>query len=84
MSGLKNTVRRMANASRGLGYKTSGEKKRSDAAKHEAAEQARLDEIYSGAQMPDEELIRRNERRKAAKRRGSRISTVLTDEDQLG
>lgn len=80
MSGLKNTVKRAANASLGRGYKTNRERREGKAAK----EQARLDAIYSGAELPDEELIRRNERRKAAKRRGSRISTVLTDEDTLG
>ncbi len=45
-----------------------------------AAEQTRLDKIYSSAQFPDEEEIKRNERRKAAKRRGSRADTVLTEE----
>jgi hypothetical protein len=59
---------------------TSGEKKRRDAAR----EQHRLDEIYAGAEMPDEEVIKRNERRKAAKRRGSRQRNVMTDEDMLG
>lgn len=81
MSGLKNTVKRLANASLGRGFMTRKEKRAKDAAK----EQARLDAIYSGAQMPDEEEIARNERRKAAKRRGSRVSTILTtDEDTLG
>jgi hypothetical protein len=80
MSGLKNTVKRMANASMGKGYQTQKEKRAKDAAK----EQGRLDTIYAGAQMPDEEVIQRNERRKAAKRRGSRQRNVLTDEDSLG
>ena len=80
MAGLKNTVRRMANASLGKGYQTTVERREKKAVK----KQSKLDEIYAGAQIPDEELIRRNERRKAAKRRGSRISTVLTDEDSLG
>ena len=80
MAGLKNTVKRFANASMGKGYQTKKEKRAKDAAK----EQARLDKIYSGAQLPDEEEIARNERRKTAKRRGSRVSTVLTDEDTLG
>jgi hypothetical protein len=54
-------------------------------AKREQKEQARLDQIYAGAEMPDEELIRRNERRKAALRRGSRQRNVLTDDvDTLG
>lgn len=80
MSGLSNTVKRFANASRGKGYQTKDEKRAKDAAK----EQARLDKIYAGADIPDEEQIARNERRKAARRRGSRVSTVLTDEDSLG
>ena len=53
-------------------------------AKEAAEKQGQLDAVYAGAQMPDEELIRRNERRKAAKRRGSRQRNVLTDEDSLG
>lgn len=80
MSGLKNTVKRFANASMGKGYQTQEEKRAKDAAK----EQSRLDAIYAGAEMPDEEVIQRNERRKAAKRRGSRQRNVLTDEDSLG
>ena len=80
MSGLKNTFRRLGNASMGKGYKTSGEAKREKAAKVQAGK----DKIFSGAQLPDEEVIKRNERRKAATRRGSRVSTILTDEDSLG
>jgi hypothetical protein len=80
MSGLENTVKRLANASMGKGYMTKDEKRAKDAAK----EQARLDAIYAGAEMPDSEAIRRNERRKAAKRRGSRQRNVMTDTDTLG
>ena len=80
MSGLKNTVKRLANFSMGKGYKTSAERRQEREAKHQAA----LDKVYAGAEMPDEESIRRNERRKAAARRGSRQRNVLTDEDQLG
>ena len=81
MSGLDKTRRRISNWVMGDGYMTSGEKKLNDQAKA----QATLDKKYAGAQMPDEELIRRNERRKAAGRRGSRQRNVLTsDEDQLG
>lgn len=80
MSGLTNTSRRLENFSRGQGYKTDNERKAEKARK----KQAPIDKLYAGAQIPDEELIRRNERRKAASRRGSRIATVLTDEDTLG
>ena len=80
MSGLKNTVKRFANASLGRGYQTAAEEKTKKRAKHQAG----LDRIYAGAAMPDEEVIQRNERRKAAKRRGSRQRNVLTDEDSLG
>ena len=80
MSGLTNTLRRGANFALGKGYKTSGERKRARVAREQTAK----DELFASAQLPDEELIRRNERRKAAKRRGSRVSTVLTDEDTLG
>ncbi len=51
----------------------------------EQKRQMKLDKMYAGAAMPDEEIIRRNERRKAAARRGSRQRNVLTDDmDQLG
>jgi hypothetical protein len=80
MSGLKNTGKRLWNFSTGKGYKTSQERNMEKQAKA----QKRLDNIYSNADMPDEEVIRRNERRKAAARRGSRQRNVLTDGDQLG
>jgi hypothetical protein len=63
----------------GKGYMTS--KERRAIAKDKS--QAKLDKVYAGADMPDSELIRRNERRKAAGRRGSRMRNVLT-EDLLG
>jgi len=63
----------------GKGYMTSGERKRGKAAKSQAA----LDRIYSSVPIPDEEEIQRNERRKAAKRQGSRANTILT-RDTLG
>ena len=80
MSGLKNTVRRMANASLGKGYATKDER----LAQRKAKSQARLDKTFQSALMPDEEEIAREERRKAATRRGSRADTVLTDQDLLG
>ncbi len=78
MSGLKNTVKRLVNVSTGRGYKTNTERRQEKQAKAQAA----LDEVYSSAQLPDEEEVRRKERRKAARRRGSRAETILTD--QLG
>lgn len=80
MSGLKNTGKRLWNFHTGKGYKTNDERK----AERKAKTQKALDKVYAGAQMPDEEVIRRNERRKAAQRRGSRQRNVLTDEDSLG
>jgi hypothetical protein len=81
MSGIEKTARRIGNASMGRGYMTKHERELKEAAQ----EQARKDKIYAGAELPDEELIKRNERRKAAGRRGSRQRNVLTsDEDQLG
>ena len=79
MSGLKNTVKRLHNFGRGRGYQTTKERKAKNAAKAQAVK----DKLFASAEMPDEEEIARNERRKAAKRRGSRVSTVLT-EDTLG
>jgi len=80
MSGLKNTVKRTINASMGKGYKTNQEIREQKKAKI----QKKKDKIFDNAEMPDEEVIRRNERRKAAKRQGSRANTVLTNPDQLG
>lgn len=81
MSGLKNTVKRLANASMGRGYKTNREIRQERQMKRQQA----LDKIYQGAEMPDPEELKRRERRKAAKKRGSRVSTVLTEnEDTLG
>ena len=45
--------------------------------------EVKLGKMYAGASLPDEEVIKRNERRKAAKRRGTRVRNVLTDEDAL-
>ena len=75
MSGLENTVKRIANASMGKGYKTNRERRTLRAGRKQDA----LDKMFSSAEMPDEEQVRRSERRKAAKRRGSRIENVLTD-----
>jgi hypothetical protein len=80
MSGLKNTVKRLANASMGRGYKTNKEIREERKMKRQQA----LDKIYEGAEMPDEQELRRKARRKAAGQRGSRVSTVLTEEDTLG
>ena len=76
MSGMKNTVKRMVNFSLGKGYKTNKERRM----EREAKAQKALDKIYAGAEVPDEEFIRRNQRRKAAARRGSRVASILTDE----
>ncbi|KPK74227.1 MAG: hypothetical protein AMJ84_00115 [Acidithiobacillales bacterium SM23_46] len=78
MSGLKNTGKRLVNFSLGKGYKTNKERRM----EKEAKQQAALDKIYQSAEMPDDEYIRRNERRKAAKRRGSRTSNILTEADE--
>lgn len=83
MGNLDNTWRRAKNFGLGRGYKTDKEKKQ----KKQAKRQAKKDKIFHSAEMPDEELIKRNERRKAAGRAGSRASTVLTgrsEEDRLG
>jgi hypothetical protein len=81
MSGLENTGKRLGNYVSGKGYMTSEERRE----KEKAEKQGALDRIYAEADMPDEETIRRNERRKAAGRRGSRQRNVLTaDEELLG
>jgi len=80
MSGLKNTGARLWNLSTFKGYKTKHEINLEKTAKKQNA----LDQIYAGADVPDAELLKRNERRKAAKRQGSRAGTVLTNSDKLG
>ncbi len=80
MSGLTNTRKRLVNIHLGRGFKTNAERRKEKADKKQAA----LDSVYANALIPDEEEVRRNERRKAAKRRGSRASTQLTDQDTLG
>ena len=78
MSALNRTRKRIINFAKGKGYMTGGERKRKKAAKAKA-------ELFADAQVPDEDDLKRIERRKAARRRGSRADTVLTDVmDQLG
>ena len=79
MSGLENTVKRTGNLLTGKGYMTNKERKQA----RESKAQAEKDKMFASAEIPDSEAIKRNERRKAAKRVGSRVSTVLT-EDTLG
>lgn len=80
MSGLKNTGKRLWNLGTMKGYKTNTEIR----LEKEAKIQAGKDKIFHSAEVPDDEVIKRNERRKAAKRSGSRAKTVLTDQDTLG
>lgn len=77
---MSRLIRRAANASIGRGYMTSGEKKKYDEAKHKA----KLDRMYQSAEMPDPDAIQRSQRQKAAKRRGSRVSNILTEQETLG
>lgn len=78
MSGLKNTVQRFANASMFKGFKSNSELRQEKRHKRQVA----LDKIYSSAEMPDPEELRRKERRKAAGKRGSRVKNILTDDDR--
>ncbi len=78
MSGLKNTFHRVMNTVRGRGYKTGGERVELRALRSKEA----MDKIFGEPQLPDEEALRLTAKRKQAKRLGSRVETVLTD--QLG
>ena len=80
MSGVNKFLRRSYNFGTFQGFKTSGEAKRE---KHAKAQNA-LDKVYAGAEVPDAEQLKRVERKKMAKRQGSRANTVLTNNDQLG
>lgn len=80
MSGLKNTAGRIWQAGKGQGYKTKHERNLENTAKVTDAK----NKMFGEATLPDDEVIKRNERRKSAKRRGSRVNTVLTDRESLG
>ncbi len=80
MGGLKNTVKRVTNLGLGRGYATNEERREKKRGKITAAK----NKMFASAQLPDEEEIRRVERRKAAKRQGSRAQTVMTDRESLG
>ena len=80
MSGLKNTQKRLWNLGMGRGYKTNEERRQKKLGKITKAK----NKMFASAQLPDEEDIRRVERRKSAKRRGSRAQTVMTSRESLG
>lgn len=80
MGGLSNTRKRLWNFGTGRGYQTN--KERSE--KQRGKIKAKKDKMFQSAALPDEEEIRLVERRKAAKRKGSRAQTVMTDLDRLG
>ncbi len=80
MGGLKNTMKRVTNLGLGRGYKTNEERRQAKLGKITKAK----NKMFASAMLPDEEEIRRVERRKSAKRQGSRAQTVMTDRQSLG
>ena len=80
MGGLKNTMKRATNLGLGRGYATNEERRQKKLGKITKAK----NKMFASAALPDEEEIRRVERRKSAKRRGSRAQTVMTDRQSLG
>lgn len=80
MGGLANTAKRSFNLGIGRGYKTNEERRQSKRDKITK----RKNKMFADSQLPDEEEIRRVERRKSAKRQGSRAQTVMTDRESLG
>jgi hypothetical protein len=80
MGGLKNTAKRIGGALTGKGYMTSDERRKKKAAKVKQ----KKDKMFQDAKLPDAEEIKLVERRKAAKRKGARAQTVLTDRETLG
>ena len=80
MSGLKNTAKRSWNLGVGRCYKTNEERREKARSKITKAK----NKMFANASLPDEEEIRRVERRKSAKRQGSRAQTVMTDRESLG
>lgn len=79
MSGLQNTMKRTLSFSKGSGYETHQE---SDIRR--GGPKKRADKLYSTAALPDEDDLSRQAKRRQARRRGSRASTILTDQDTLG
>lgn len=82
MSGLKNTLKRAFSFAKGGKYATGAERQaKAEGVKAAAAEaeQLKLDEMFASGQIPDEDFLKRAARRRAAKRRGSRVDTILTD-----
>jgi hypothetical protein len=77
---IGSSFKRATNFGLGRGFATNEERR--EAAK--AKIKKKKDKMFQNATMPDEEDIRRVERRKAAKRRGSRANTILTDRETLG
>ena len=77
MSGLNRARKRIQNWGMGKGFMTGSERRQKKQAK-------RKREMFANARVPDEDVLKLNERRKAARRRGSRAETVLTDRDTLG
>jgi hypothetical protein len=80
MSGVDKMVRRTVRWFGGHGFMTQGEKKQKDKAQW----QDKQNKIFQGVPMPDPEELKREQRKKAAGRKGSRASTVLTNRDTLG
>ncbi len=79
MGGIKKQVQRGVNLLKHGEYKTRDEIKAKEAGKAAVQVERDKDAMFANAQMPDSDTIRRNERRKAARRRGSRVETILTD-----
>ena len=80
MSSVDKVVRRTVRWVGGHGFMTGSEKRKKDLAKVKAGK----DEQFANAAMPDEQAIKLAERRKAARRRGSRAATVMTSDETLG
>lgn len=80
MGGLKNTAKRLTNMAVGKGYATNEENRQ----KKKAKAKAKKDKMFQNATLPDEEDIRRVERRKSARRTSARAQTVLTRGNGLG
>jgi len=80
LSGLKRFMNKAENFGGGRGFVTDKNLQAAAQGKRDRAQDA----IFANAQMPDDAALKKAQRTKAASRRGSRVSSVLTDQDKLG
>ncbi len=82
MASVKKQIQKGVNLLKHGKYRTRESIASSERAKVAEDAEAAKHAQFANAQMPDSDALRRREKRKAARRPGSRVDTILTD--QLG